>query len=208
MLGGEGYDWYYAPRRPRRAAAHPHHRRHRQALGVPLQGHPHLVAEPAFQPPRRRESRRADGVGAAVQADLVQEPGCPAVDKGANQPNVFVDPKSSESPPLLLARHPRRPDPGRYLQAFPTPSTGRARLRAGSIRSPASTGRMVDLEPLHIYAWDARPYPAFPYATSYWSDGHNWALGHWLNGRLGSASLDDLVSQILIEDFADSMPRR
>ena len=25
------------------------------------------------------------------------ELGCPAVDKGANQPNVFIDPKSSES---------------------------------------------------------------------------------------------------------------
>ena len=64
--------------------------------------------------------------------------------------------------------------------------------------------RMVDLDHIHFYCWDARPYPAFPYATSYWSDGDNWALGHWLNGRLGGASLDDLVSQILIDqDFAD-----
>ncbi len=34
------------------------------------------------------------------------EVGCPAVDKGANQPNVFIDPKSSESfAPVFLARH-------------------------------------------------------------------------------------------------------
>src|SRR5690606_14282219 len=31
-----------------------------------------------------------------------------------------------------------------------------------------------------------------------------WALGHWLNGRLGSASLSDLVAQILADQgFAD-----
>ena len=36
------------------------------------------------------------------------EYGCPAVDKGANQPNVFIDPKSSESfAPLLLHPPPR-----------------------------------------------------------------------------------------------------
>ena len=33
-----------------------------------------------------------------------------------------------------------------------------------------------------------------------WSDGENWHFGHWLTGRLGSCSLEDLVSQIL-EDY-------
>jgi len=57
---------------------------------------------------------------------------------------------------------------------------------------------------MHVYCWDARPYPAFPYATTYWSDGENWPLGHWINGRLGGASLDELVGQILIDQgFSD-----
>jgi hypothetical protein len=37
----------------------------------------------------------------------------------------------------------------------------------------------------------------FPAATGIWSDGENWATGHWLNGRLGAAPLDRLVAQIL-----------
>ena len=72
LVAGEGYDWYYASvRRPRGADPHAHHRRRRQALGVPLQGHPLLVAQPALQPPRRRRIRHAHGLGAAVQALLV-----------------------------------------------------------------------------------------------------------------------------------------
>ena len=50
--------------------------------------------EPALRPARRRRERLAHRLGAAVQAFWFTELGCPAVDKGANQPNVFVDPKS------------------------------------------------------------------------------------------------------------------
>jgi hypothetical protein len=56
-------------------------------------------------------------------------------------------------------------------------------------------GRMV--EEAYIWTWDARPYPAFPLAAADWSDGANWETGHWLNGRLGAAPFDDLVTAIL-----------
>ena len=37
-----------------------------------------------------------------------------------------------------------------------------------------------------------------------WGDGANWALGHWLNGRLSSAPLNETVSRILTDyGFAD-----
>jgi hypothetical protein len=56
---------------------------------------------------------------------------------------------------------------------------------------------MVSLDHIFVYCWDARPYPAFPYEATYWGDGDNWALGHWINGRLGSASLDEFVRRLL-----------
>ena len=129
------------------------------------------------------------------------ELGCPAVDKGANQPNVFVDPKSSESRlPYFSQRHARR------LHAAPLPAGVPRRpsipTHPGYIAgaNPVSTvygGRMVDLDRIHVYAWDARPYPAFPADTDAWGDGANWRLGHWLTGRLASAPLGATVAAML-----------
>ncbi len=49
LRGGEGFDWYYASARgSRRAGALADHRRRRQAVGVPLQGHQVVVAERAL----------------------------------------------------------------------------------------------------------------------------------------------------------------
>ena len=56
---------------------------------------------------------------------------------------------------------------------------------------------MVDLARMHVYAWDARPYPAFPVDTIAWGDGANWRLGHWLTGRIASAPLAATVRAIL-----------
>ena len=76
----------------------PNHRRRRwPALGLPLQGRPQLVVEPASQPPRRRRGRRDDGWAPESKPIRFTEIGCPAVDRGPNQPNVFYDPKSAES---------------------------------------------------------------------------------------------------------------
>ena len=53
---------------------------------------------------------------------------------------------------------------------------------------------MVDTANIFAWCWDARPYPFFPARTDVWGDSDNWRLGHWLNGRLGSVLLPDLVS--------------
>ena len=64
-------------------------------------------------------------------------------------------------------------------------------------------GRMIDLGRLHVYAWDARPYPAFPNDRVSWGDGANWRFGHWLNGRFSSLPLNEAVARILRDfDFA------
>ena len=55
---------------------------------------------------------------------------------------------------------------------------------------------MVDPARVHLWAWDARPFPAFPSQSGVWGDALNWRTGHWLNGRLESVSLDRLVTAL------------
>jgi hypothetical protein len=72
----------------------------------------------------------------------------------------------------------------------------------GAPLNPTSSvygGRMIDPAALHLWTWDARPYPIFPAAVEVWSDGPNWDTGHWLTGRFGSAPLDALVAAILTD---------
>ncbi len=139
--------------------------------------------------------RRATATAWVPEAKPIRfiELGCPAVDKGMNQPNVFVDPKSSES---FLPYHSN----GRRDLA-----AQRAYLEAtlaywqGGSGNPVSTvygGRMVDPERLFVWTWDARPYPDFPRQASVWSDGPNYRLGHWINGRLGLSPIADVVAEL------------
>jgi hypothetical protein len=125
------------------------------------------------------------------------EIGCPAVDKGANQPSVFPDPKSSESG-LPYFSDGRRDDliQRRFLEAVLgafDPAFGADALNP---TSSVYGGRMVAPDGIHVWTWDARPYPAFPSSTDAWSDARNWETGHWLTGRLGSTPMDALVAAI------------
>jgi hypothetical protein len=121
------------------------------------------------------------------------ELGCPAIDRGTNQPNVFVDPKSSESVTPYFSR------------GWRDDAIQRAYLEASSLwwgdaaNNPVSAiygGRMVHVPDCAAWTWDARPYPFFPGLTGVWSDGPNWRLGHWLTGRLGAVSLAALVRHL------------
>ncbi len=135
------------------------------------------------------------------------EIGCPAVDRGANQPNVFVDPKSSESFLPYYSRG-ERDDfmQRRYLQAileaFDPAHAGY--IDGANPLSSVYGERMLDLDHIHVYAWDARPYPVFPDNDLVWADGANWRLGHWLNGRITGQSLGAVVANLLDSyGFAD-----
>ncbi|MEM9318326.1 MAG: glycoside hydrolase TIM-barrel-like domain-containing protein [Pseudomonadota bacterium] len=121
------------------------------------------------------------------------EIGCPAIDKGANQPNVFFDPKSSESAVPHYSNG-RRDD---IIQL----QTLRAVTQywADPEINPVSTvygGAMIDIDRIFAWAWDARPYPAFPNNIDLWSDGQNYTTGHWLSGRISSQSLDLVVAEL------------
>ena len=129
------------------------------------------------------------------------EIGCPAVDRGANAPNVFPDPKSSDGGLPHFSRG-FRDDlmQARALEAvisrFDPETTGFN--DAWNPVSPLYGGRMVDPARIHIWAWDARPWPAFPQLEDEWSDGPLWHTGHWLNGRIDGVDLDHFA-RILCE---------
>ncbi len=132
----------------------------------------------------------------------LMEFGCPAVDRGSNSPNVFPDAKSTEGtiPPFSKGL---RDDliQSRVVETcleYFDPQMSVAAQRNNPV-SPLYNGRMVDASRTHIWAWDARPFPAFPNFSSVWSDGVNWDKGHWLNGRLEGASVDYLVKAIIAD---------
>ena len=162
-----------------------------------------LVAEPALQPAWRRRGRPPTAWVPQSKPIWFTELGCPAVDKGSNQPNVFIDPKSSESFAPFFSRV-TRDDlmQRRYIQAlqsFFDPDD--PDYIAGSNPTSSEYDQpMVDVSRLYVYTWDARPYPAFPLALSVWADGGNWELGHWLTGRVGGGDVAAVVAQLL-EDY-------
>jgi hypothetical protein len=131
----------------------------------------------------------------------ITEVGSPAVDKGANEPNVFPDAKSALGGAPNFSNG-RRDDlmQRRFLEAVLShfdPAFGAS--EADNPISSAYSGRMIETDAIYPWTWDARPYPAFPLATDAWADGPNWETGHWLNGRLGAAPLDDLVAAIITD---------
>ena len=121
------------------------------------------------------------------------EIGCPAIDKGANQPNVFFDPKSSESAVPYYSSG-RRDDVIQLqtlraiMQYWTTPQNNPTSELYG--------GQMIDPAHIFAWAWDARPYPAFPNNQELWSDGTNFSRGHWVSGRISGPSLDLVVAEI------------
>ena len=131
--------------------------------------------------------------GPQFDAAWVDEIGCAAIDKGTNQPNKFIDLKSSESS-LPKYSDGRRDDlmQMQYLRAM-------FEFWDETTNNPVSVvygGSMVDMSRAHVWAWDTRPFPHFPHAIQKWSDAPNYFRGHWLNGRSNARSLADVVREI------------
>jgi GTA TIM-barrel-like domain/Putative phage tail protein len=201
LARGEAYDWYYADDAARAAQTRTPIT---DGLGKPWVFRQKDIWNFWSQPHYERVGgvELSSHTAWAPQSKPIwlTELGCAAVDKGANQPSVFPDPKSSESG-LPYFSSGARDDlmQRRHLQAVLgalDPAFGTAAL------NPVSTvygGRMVAPEAIHLWTWDARPYPAFPAATDVWADAPNWETGHWLTGRFGAAPLDALVSTVLAD---------
>lgn len=195
VAGGEGFDWYY-PSEEARAA------QRRAPITDGAHGEDWVF--------RVKDLRgwwgnlhhdRIGGVRAASPSAWLPgskpvrftEYGCAAIDKGTNEPNKFLDPKSSES---ALPRYSdgRRDDAlqMQYLRAM-------HRYWTDADHNPEAAlyaGRMLDMGRSCVWAWDARPFPAFPNNSALWNDGGNYARGHWLNGRGSGQGLDAVVAEI------------
>lgn len=131
--------------------------------------------------------------GPQFDAAWADEYGCAAIDKGSNQPNKFIDVKSSESG-LPVWSNGRRDDliQMQYLLAQSSFWTDPANNPASALYG----GPMLDMCHAYAWAWDARPFPEFPGQTTVWNDGGNYARGHWLNGRASNQPLSAVVQEI------------
>ena len=130
------------------------------------------------------------------------EMGCAAIDKGANEPNRFLDPKSAESG-IPRYSNGRRDDlmQMQYLRALSDFWVDLGNNPVSNIYS----GSMVDMSRAHVWAWDARPFPQFPNNLDLWSDGENYAKGHWIVGRTTAQPLANVVAELCeaggLEDY-------
>ncbi|MEN5276127.1 glycoside hydrolase/phage tail family protein [Brucella sp. TWI432] len=193
----EGFDWYYANSQDR-------DERKRTRITDGLAGKPWVYRYKDIRAWwSNPHHNRIDGEEVAAPTGWVPqskpiwftELGCPAVDKGPNQPNVFPDPKSSENATPYFSNGSRSDIAmDRFLRAhyYYWPQNNPV--------SPVYGGSMLDMDRIYLWAWDTRPFPEFPLKGDVWGDTPNWRLGHWLNGRLSGVALDELIAAIL-EDF-------
>jgi len=202
IAAGEGFDWYYASSSARQDGS-------RSEITDGAYGKPWVFrykdlkswwSNPHHDRPGGVESATATAWVPESKPIWFTELGCPAIDRGANQPNVFYDPKSSESFFPYFSSG-RRDDfmQRRFLEAvlsYWRPSDPDYVSGANPV-SAVYGGRMLDPDNIHVWTWDARPFPAFPALRDVWSDGENWHLGHWLTGRLGGVTLAALIEAVL-----------
>jgi hypothetical protein len=132
---------------------------------------------------------------------IYTELGCPAADKGANQPNVFIDPKSSES---FLPYFSSGARDDAMQRAFIEANITYWEDDANNPESGIYTGRMIETASTCVWSWDGRMAPSFPDDEAAWADAPNWELGHWISGRLGAASGSETFAAIMdAYGFAD-----
>ncbi len=195
VAGGEGYDWYYASPQERDAQ-----------IRTP-------ISDGAFGEPwvfRYKDIRnwweqphheRIGGVRQPAPTPWLPQSkpiwftefGCAAINNGTNQPNKFLDPKSSESSLPRYSNGLR--DDLIQMQYFRAVTTFWGDP-ANNPQSELYDGPMIIMSRAHAWAWDARPYPQFPGLSELWSDSANYLRGHWLNGRVSAQALASVVAEI------------
>ncbi len=163
-VSGEGYDWYYTDSE----------RTTKASLAAPYawkniawwwnNTHTNPDASPTEWMP-------------ASKPIWFTEFGFPSVDGASNQPNVFVDPDSSEN-------------------GYPRFSRQRVDFRAQRNAIKATLEQWAGsemVEHLFLWTWDARPFPFWPDLKNVWADGPLWKTGHWVQGKFGMSSLAAIV---------------
>ena len=182
MAGGEAFDWYYASQSDRDAQI-------RTPITDTAHGEDWIFrqkdlagwwAAPHHERPGGIRSSSPSAWSPGLKPVRLMEIGFPAVDKGGNAPNLFYDPKSSES-------------------ALPPYSTGERDdvfQRRALEAALAYWHAQPFIEQVYVWAWDGRPWPDFPVRETVWTDGSNWSYGHWLNGRTSLISLAETITDL------------
>jgi hypothetical protein len=193
VAGGELFDWFYASDADRQAQI-------RTPISDGAHGKPWVFRikdvrnwwlNPHINRPGGTESGSPTAWVPQSKPIWFCEWGVPSIDKGSNQPNVFYDPKSSESFFPFFSKGSRDDLIQRAaleaLIAYWKPAAG---------HNPTSAlygGPMIEV--ISAWTWDSRPYPAWPGRQDLWSDGVLYPLGHWLQGKVGLGDLAALVAE-------------
>jgi hypothetical protein len=117
------------------------------------------------------------------------EYGYPSCDRGTNQPNLFFDPRSSESgtpfwsvwDPVFGGGYAPRRD--RELAPLALQAMHEYWFADGNNEVSGAGVPMIEQKFCSVWTWDARPFPAFPKRSDVWGDAPNWDAGHWLEGK-------------------------
>ncbi len=211
--GGEKYSWFYYdsnndgrgadPGGSELAVSRPQGDRLAQARSPYLAGQQLLANKMLrwwWNNPHRPVYDSGDGQGQIPRGPPTQwiaqskpitfaEVGFPSTDRCTNQPNVFFDPKSSESvtPFWSVWRTtegdgwaPLRDD---ALQQLALQAVTEYWTTDGNNAVSPAGVKMIEPAFMSAWNWDARPFPAFPQFGSVWGDAGNWAAGTWIGGK-------------------------
>lgn len=196
IYGGENYDWYYASTADRNTQT-------RTAITDGAYSEPWIYRRKDFYNWwSRQHYNRPGGTRSGTPTSWVpqskpivfSELGCPAINKGSNQPNVFVDVKSSES---ALPYYSTGSRDDAIQQSYITAWLDFFADSANNPTSSVYSAPMITMSQIALWCWDARPYPEFPRRKLSWGDAENYKLGHWLSGRLNQIPLSMIVDDIL-----------
>ena len=186
--GGEGYDWFYASQSDRDAQI-------RSPISQWVYRYKDLRNWWSNEHQNRIDGTQQTPTNWVPQSKpfWLTEVGCPAVNFGANQPNLFSDGRSIESN-IPYYSNGSRDDlmQRRYLENLISYWDNPANNPISDVDGRA----MIDPSATSVWAWDARPFPDFPARDNVWADGQNWQRGHWVTGRLGAVALQDVISEI------------
>ena len=184
---GEGYAWRYASEQDRKA-------QRRTTISDPTASKPWVFRSkdiagwwrhPHYNRRNGQEQRTPTAWTATSKPVWFTQLGCPAIDKGANQPDAAGNPYFSTGV---------RDD---FMQRCYLQAVLAAYGKEEAQRNPPSTvytGPMVDPENIYIWQWDHRPYPYFPQRLSVWPRGKAWETGYWITGRVTEVSLGKVVA--------------
>ena len=185
LTGGEAFDWYYGSdtdrqnqnRIPIIDTAHGENWVFRQK---DLRGWYEALH---FQRPEGVRDNAPTVWRPSTKPVRLMEIGFPAIDRGTNAPNRFFDPRSIES----------------SLPPFSSGARDDLQQKAALEAALSFWAAQDFVDEVHVWCWDARPWPDFPQREEIWSDGENWAYGHWLNGRGGLITLPEIIDDLCAE---------